>query len=79
MSLNKSHASSQAALPVISAARVHLAFVLLFAVTPDAALGHTQMPVGLQPIPDDISESYRGRLEAMQKRLLVNPTYKPDG
>ena len=70
MSLNKTHASNRVALPVASAARVQPAFVLLFAVTPDAAVGHTQMPVGLQPIPDDISESYRGRLEVIQQRLL---------
>lgn len=52
---------------------VHPAFVLLFAVTPDAAAGRTRIPVGLQAIPDDVSESYRGRLDAMQQRLLGEP------
>jgi hypothetical protein len=49
------------------------AFVLLFAVTPDAAAGRADPPVGLQPIPDEISQSYRSRLEALQQRLLGEP------
>ena len=49
------------------------AFVLLFAVTPDSASGQTVPPSGLQTIPDEISESYRSRVEAMQQRLLGEP------
>jgi hypothetical protein len=52
------------------------AFVLLFAVTPDAAAGRTGLPVGLQQIPDEVSVSYRGQLEAMQQRLLGEPYLK---
>lgn len=52
---------------------VHPTFVLLFAVTPDAAVDHTRIAVGLQAIPDTVSESYRGRLDAMQQRLLGEP------
>lgn len=49
------------------------AFVLLFAVTPDAAAQHTEVPQGLRVIPDEFAESYRGRLDAMQQRLLGEP------
>jgi len=49
------------------------AFVLLFTVTPDAAAGRTTPPVGLQPIPDEVSQSYRSRLESLQQRLLGEP------
>ncbi|MBC7436870.1 MAG: hypothetical protein H7332_12470 [Bdellovibrionales bacterium] len=54
-------------------ARVHAAFVLLFAVTPDAAVAPGSQPLGLQAIPDEITESYHGRLDAMQQRLLGEP------
>lgn len=49
------------------------AFVLLFAVTPDAAAKRADPPAGLVPIPDEVSESYRSRLEALQQRLLGEP------
>lgn len=55
------------------AATVWPAFVLLFAVTPDAAAGRATAPVGLQPIPDEVSQSYRSRLESLQQRLLGEP------
>lgn len=73
MSLRKANLPDPLPAPSISAATVLPAFVLLFAVTPDAAAAHTEMPPGLQTIPDEISESYRGRLEAMQQRLLGEP------
>ena len=65
----QTHAPGIPALP----ARVHAAFVLLFAVTPDAALAQGRRPVGLPSIPEEIAESYRGRLDAMQQRLLGEP------
>lgn len=49
------------------------AFVLLFAVTPDAAAKRADPPAGLVPIPHEVSESYRNRLEALQQRLLGEP------
>ncbi|MBC7379817.1 MAG: hypothetical protein H7346_20595, partial [Burkholderiaceae bacterium] len=52
---------------------MHAAFVLLFAVTPDAVLAQGRRPVGLPSIPEEIAESYRGRLDAMQQRLLGEP------
>jgi len=52
---------------------VQPAFVLLFAVTPDAMTRHTPMPTGLQTLPDALAESYRSRLDAMQQRLLGEP------
>ncbi|PJC14770.1 MAG: hypothetical protein CO065_13585 [Comamonadaceae bacterium CG_4_9_14_0_8_um_filter_57_21] len=52
---------------------VQSAFVLLFAVTPDAMTGHTAMPTGLQALPEALAESYRSRLDAMQQRLLGEP------
>jgi hypothetical protein len=48
-------------------------FVLLFSVTPDAAAGRTAPPAGLQPIPEEVSESYRSRLDSLQQRLLGEP------
>jgi hypothetical protein len=54
-------------------ARVHAAIVQLFAVTPDAAFPQGVRPVGLQAIPDEVTESYHGRLDAMQQRLLGEP------
>jgi hypothetical protein len=54
-------------------ARVHIALVLLFAVTPDTAIAHDWIPPGMQPIPEEVTESYRGRLDAMQQRLLGEP------
>lgn len=56
-----------------SAVTVWPTFVLLFAVTPDAAAGHTVPPSGLQAIPEEIADSYLSRLEAMQQRLLGEP------
>jgi len=56
-----------------SAVTVWPTFVLLFAVTPDAVAGHTVPPSGLQAIPEEISDSYLSRLEAMQQRLLGEP------
>src|SRR5450830_1565125 len=56
-----------------SAATVWPTFVLLFAVTPDAATGHTVPPSGLQAIPEEISASHRNRLETMERRLLGEP------
>jgi hypothetical protein len=52
---------------------VQPAFVLLFAVTPDAMTRPTPMPTGLQTLPDALAESYRSRLDAMQQRLLGEP------
>lgn len=52
------------------AATVRPAFVLLFAVTPDAAARRANPPAGLQPIPDEVSASYRSQLESLQQRLL---------
>jgi hypothetical protein len=52
---------------------VQPAFVLLFAVIPDIAAKHPKMPVGLQSIPDDLSQSYSGQLDALQQRLLGEP------
>lgn len=70
----KATRSPTPALPLFAAAPTVLpAFVLLFTVTPDAAAKHTEMPIGLQAIPEEISESYRGRLDAMQQRLLGEP------
>lgn len=52
---------------------VRPAFVLLFAVTPDAAAQHAAFPQGLQVIPEEITQSYGSRLDAMQQRLLGEP------
>lgn len=73
MSPDASHSSRAADLQPSAVQKVRPAFVLLFAVTPDAAALHTETPSGLQPIPDELSESYRGRLEAIQQRLLGEP------
>ena len=54
-------------------ATVWPAFVLLFAVTPDAAARRANPPADLQPIPDEVFESYRSRLESLQQRLLGEP------
>lgn len=54
-------------------ASVHPSFVLLFAVTPDAAKRLSRVPGNLQPIPDEVSQSYRSRLESLQQRLLGEP------
>lgn len=56
-----------------AALTVRPAFVLLFAVTPDIAATHPEMPLGLQVIPDELSQSYHGRLEILQQRLLGEP------
>jgi hypothetical protein len=61
------------ALKSSSAPMVWPVVVLLFAVTPDAAARHAASPAGLQPIPEEISNSYLSRLEAMQQRLLGEP------
>ena len=47
--------------------------MLLFAVTPDAAARRANPPADLRPIPDEVSESYRSRLESLQQRLLGEP------
>jgi hypothetical protein len=60
-------------MPPDAAAPLWPAFVLLFAVTPDVAAGRAAAPAGLQPIPDEVSQSYRARLEALQQRLLGEP------
>lgn len=49
------------------------AFVMLFAVTPDAAAQQVALPQGLLAIPEEVAQSYRGRLDAMQQRLLGEP------
>ena len=59
--------------PLAPSATVWPAFVLLFAVTPDAAAGRAKAPSGLHPIPDEIAQSYRSRLESLQQRLLGEP------
>jgi len=56
-----------------TAAAVWPAFVLLFAVTPDGAARRTNPPAGLQPMPEEVSQSYRSRLELLQQRLLGEP------
>ena len=48
-------------------------FVLLFAVTPDAAAARAKAPPGMQQIPDEVAQSYRSRLESLQQRLLGEP------
>jgi hypothetical protein len=52
---------------------VRPAFVLLFAVTPDAVTLRPSMPQGLQAIPEGLAQSYCSRLDAMQQRLLGEP------
>ncbi|MBA3058788.1 MAG: hypothetical protein KJ614_15015 [Gammaproteobacteria bacterium] len=59
--------------PVSDTPTVQSAFVLLFAVTPDAAAQQAALPQGLVAIPDQITQSYRSRLDAMQQRLLGEP------
>lgn len=46
------------------------AFVLLFAMTPDAVAERATSVEGVRPMPDDVSQSYRGRMESLQRRLL---------
>jgi len=58
-----------------SAATVSPAFVLLFAMTADAAARRATMPAGLQPMSEIASESYRSRMEPLERRLLGN-TYR---
>lgn len=48
-------------------------FVLLFAVTPDAAAGRGGVPAGIQAIPDDVAQAHRDRIEGLQQRLLGEP------
>lgn len=66
---------NSAAMPA-SGAAVCPAFVLLFAVTPDAAARRADPPAGPVPIPDEVSEAHRSRLEALQQRLLGEPYLK---
>jgi len=54
-------------------ATVRPTFVLLFAVTPEAAALMGRTPAGLEPIPDDVARSYRDRVESLQQRLLGEP------
>ena len=46
------------------------AFVLLFGVTPDAAAARPASFAGLQPMSDEASQSYRSRMDSLQRRLL---------
>jgi hypothetical protein len=46
------------------------AFVLLFAMTPDAAAERATSSAGLQPISEEASQSYRSRMESLQRRLF---------
>jgi hypothetical protein len=48
-------------------------FVLLFAVTPDAAAGRGGAVSDVLPIPDDVAASHRDRIEGLQQRLLGEP------
>ena len=48
-------------------------FVLLFALTPDAAARRSAMPAGAYPIPSDVAAAYRDRIDALQQRLLGEP------
>ena len=48
-------------------------FVLLFAVTPDAAAGRGGTVTGVQPIPDEVAAVHRDRIEGLQQRLLGEP------
>lgn len=48
-------------------------FVLLFAVTPDAAAGRGGTVTGVQPIPDEVAAAHRDRIEGLQQRLLGEP------
>lgn len=60
-------------LPESTAIAVWPAFVLFFTVTPEIAAAHAAAPLGLQPIPEEISEDYRSRLVSLQQRLLGKP------
>lgn len=59
--------------PASDTPAVQPAFVLLFAVTPDAAAQQAAVPQGLRAIPQEIAQSYRSRLAATQQRLLGEP------
>ena len=48
-------------------------FVLLFAVTPDAAAGRSGTTTGIEAIPVDVASAYRDRIEGLQQRLLGEP------
>jgi hypothetical protein len=48
-------------------------FVLLFAVTPDAAAGRGGKVSDVEPIPDDVAAAHRDRIEGLQQRLLGEP------
>jgi len=61
-----------AAIAVPSAATVSPAFVLLFAMTADAAARRSTPPAGLQPMSETASQSYRSRMEPLERRLLGN-------
>ena len=59
--------------PTIPAPAVMPTFVLLFAVTPDAAAGQLGVPSGVTAIPIAVAEAYRDRIEGLQQRLLGEP------
>jgi len=46
------------------------AFVLLFAMTPDAASARATSPAGLQSLPDKASQAYLIQMESLQRHLL---------
>lgn len=46
------------------------AFVLLFAMTSDAAAARAPSPVGLRPMSDEISRFHRSEMESLQRRSL---------
>ena len=48
-------------------------FVLLFAVTPDAAAGRGGTVTDVEPMPDDVAAAHRDRIESLQQRLLGEP------
>lgn len=53
-----------------AAATVAPAFVLFFAMTPDAAAGRTASLAGLVPVPPEVSSLYLSPMEHLQRHLL---------
>ena len=70
MSVATPSAPSPGATLPSAAATVAPAFVLFFAMTPEAAAGRTGSPAGLAPIPPEVSRCYLGPMEHLQRHLL---------
>lgn len=60
-------------MPSAAPATLWPTFVLLFAVTPDAAAGCGAMPAAVEPMPADVAAAYRDRIDGLQQRLLGEP------